>query len=781
MNPSNPESDHISSPGPLLHVRKPVLTGLVGLLLLIAMPTSAHAQFSISGQVYLDADVSQSFTGGDSGIDGVTVVLYDVAGNSCQSVATSGGGLYSFAGLAAGDYRVYEAAGETVGALTVCPPTESTADPVSRTVTSGTIQDPSDYISTTPNRIDLTLAADILGQEFGDYLLGPSFPCDDTAWLLQQTPSEVWEIDLTTGTPTGPLATLSTGLTNAFGFDVLDGYLWGANLNQASPKSQANGITVVSSDSNSVLLPYLNDGGDPTSMVFNAGDVTLDGYLVQSAKYNDVLFGTRKLCWVDVNPQRPTYLSRIDPATGLPDTGCVSIPVPTGADLAMHPQDGLLYSVQNHESALQDLIIADPVTGSTTEVLDVLPRCPVPSNAYGAQYFDVEGFLYASCNSNGDIYRIDLRTPGVVGDVVLFSNGPTTVQNDGGRCALASQATDFGDAPDTYGTTVASDGPRHRVVPDLLLGALIDNESDGLPGAGATGDDLDAVDDADGLVGNFAWSTMADSLSVTVSIANTTGSTAYVGCYVDFDEDGTFDTADEYTESSTATSGNLTMTWTTPAGQVNNPPFARCRTSTDQAAIQTPTGAALDGEVEDHALSFPAMPTCNDGILNQDETQIDCGGATCPACLTFGMHPDKSKMKFGRKPGKLDYLMVQGGFELASYDPTVCDFTLAITNANGAVTSFSVAAGQLQQRGKCAVYSDKAAKKMGGTQRVQVCAMREADRWRYNLKGFGEFSAEATLADMNLRLDTCADSFARGTTWTQKKNGWILPRSTWVP
>ena len=199
------------------------------------------------------------------------------------------------------------------------------------------------------------------------------------------------------------------------------------------------------------------------------------------------------------------------------------------------------------------------------------------------------------------------------------------------------------------------------------------------------------------------------------------------------------------------------------------------------------TSIVLNGttETSDTSASFgyTFVPpgTCSDGILNQDETQIDCGGIVCAACLTFGMHPDKSKIKFGRKPGKLDYLMVQGGFELASYDPTVCDFTISITNANGAVTSFAVAAGELQQKGKCAVYSDKAARKAGGTQRVQVCAMREVDRWRFNLKGFGEFSAQATLADMNLRLDTCSDSFARGTTWNEKRNGWILPRSTWMP
>ena len=31
-------------------------------------------------------------------------------------------------------------------------------------------------------------------------------------------------------------------------------------------------------------------------------------------------------------------------------------------------------------------------------------------------------------------------------------------------------------------------------------------------------------------------------------------------------------------------------------------------------------------------ISFLAEPSCNDGILNADETGIDCGGATCKEC-----------------------------------------------------------------------------------------------------------------------------------------------------
>ena len=34
----------------------------------------------------------------------------------------------------------------------------------------------------------------------------------------------------------------------------------------------------------------------------------------------------------------------------------------------------------------------------------------------------------------------------------------------------------------------------------------------------------------------------------------------------------------------------------------------------------------------DNITGIPAPPTCNDGVQNQDETGVDCGGASCPTC-----------------------------------------------------------------------------------------------------------------------------------------------------
>jgi len=34
-------------------------------------------------------------------------------------------------------------------------------------------------------------------------------------------------------------------------------------------------------------------------------------------------------------------------------------------------------------------------------------------------------------------------------------------------------------------------------------------------------------------------------------------------------------------------------------------------------------------------ILFVSAATCNDNTMNQDETDVDCGGSTCPACRKY--------------------------------------------------------------------------------------------------------------------------------------------------
>jgi hypothetical protein len=100
------------------------------------------------------------------------------------------------------------------------------------------------------------------------------------------------------------------------------------------------------------------------------------------------------------------------------------------------------------------------------------------------------------CNiTPGTFYaRFRLSGTGTLGP--LNDGGPGEVED----YRVELRPPDFGDAPNTYGTLLAANGPRHSIQVGFSLGANIDREPDGQPSAGADGDDLNtAPDDEDGV------------------------------------------------------------------------------------------------------------------------------------------------------------------------------------------------------------------------------------------------------------------------------------------
>ncbi|MEO1021087.1 MAG: SdrD B-like domain-containing protein [Bacteroidota bacterium] len=110
---------------------------------------------AIRGFVYADQDRDGVKGTDETGITGVTVVLYNPSGPSCVSVQTDSDGAYEFTGILTGNYQIIESAGETVPIPGTCPPAEA---------------DPTGTVSTTPNTIDIIIeGALILDQNFGDF------------------------------------------------------------------------------------------------------------------------------------------------------------------------------------------------------------------------------------------------------------------------------------------------------------------------------------------------------------------------------------------------------------------------------------------------------------------------------------------------------------------------------------------------------------------------------------------------------------------------------------
>jgi uncharacterized repeat protein (TIGR01451 family) len=162
---------------------------------------------------------------------------------------------------------------------------------------------------------------------------------------------------------------------------------------------------------------------------------------------------------------------------------------------------------------------------------------------------------------------------------------------------------DYGDAPAAYPTTRAQDGARHRVLQanNPTLGAAVDTESDGQPSAAANGDDLAGTpDDEDGVV--FA-STLVPG--TTGSVTLTAGATGgLVDGWIDFNADGDFADAGEQVFASQALGAAQSQQFdiAVPVGATSGNTVARLRIST--AGGLSPTGAAPDGEIEDHLVGI---------------------------------------------------------------------------------------------------------------------------------------------------------------------------------
>lgn len=185
---------------------------------------------------------------------------------------------------------------------------------------------------------------------------------------------------------------------------------------------------------------------------------------------------------------------------------------------------------------------------------------------------------------------------------------------------------DFGDAPDSYKTLTASGGPRHAINPNIYLGTTPpDSEVTGQPSVEADGDNNNGTNDEDGVAFFPPLFDNATSYSINVVANNTTGQSANLTGWIDFNRNGSFDTG----EGSTATvpsgtvNGTVTMTWNGLSGLVTGKTYARFRLTTDTSiTTSTPGGTANNGEVEDFTLEIysTAPATGNKPLYLYDAT-----------------------------------------------------------------------------------------------------------------------------------------------------------------
>lgn len=184
-----------------------------------------------------------------------------------------------------------------------------------------------------------------------------------------------------------------------------------------------------------------------------------------------------------------------------------------------------------------------------------------------------------------------------------------------------------------YGDFAAFGGAGSAVVTNLYLGALIDSEYAPLTNANATGDDLDAVDDEDGVTVPANLITGTPN-SLTVNVTNTSGSSAFLHVWIDFNRNGVLTDAGEQVASNIliangSSQTNRIISFTVPATATVGVAGVRVRLT----SVYSPgaTGTIGNGEVEDYTTNI-IQPTTDFG----DELDFADASSTASTSLRLG-------------------------------------------------------------------------------------------------------------------------------------------------
>lgn len=161
----------------------------------------------------------------------------------------------------------------------------------------------------------------------------------------------------------------------------------------------------------------------------------------------------------------------------------------------------------------------------------------------------------------------------------------------------SSDESDFGDAPDSYGTLQASNGAEHAISPTLYLGSTIDADTDGQPSIASNGDDLDiSGNDDDGITVLTSLERGLDSL---LNI-NVTGS-GYLQGWADWDMNGSFEDSEQIITNSPVVNGQQVIPIRVGDNAVIGSVQTRFRLSSNPNIPNS--GYVGDGEVEDYVFN----------------------------------------------------------------------------------------------------------------------------------------------------------------------------------
>lgn len=328
--------------------------------------------------------------------------------------------------------------------------------------------------------------------------------CPAEAFLIQDKLANLYSVQLATGfyEKSSPVDWNQQKM-NALAFSVHDRYLYAFNYYYGT-------IVRIGADFQVDPIPLTN----LPAKGFYVGDISVieNTYYLYRPGSNYGLFR------VSLDETSDDYLQIVNVVNGT----ALNLAI---YDLAFHPDDGFAYSVDRWGNLWK----IDVQAGTSLKLSNV-----GEAGTFGAVYFDVTGNLYVSRNSDGNIFRINTNWDYPVAE--FFAYGPSSSNNDGARCALApiisqdSPTTDFGDAPDSYGSSINNNGARHDVGDGtLFLGSTVLSEPN------AYADNGSEVDDNDGI--QFVTGVEAGKTAI---VDITSSADGFVNGWIDSDNDGEF-------------------------------------------------------------------------------------------------------------------------------------------------------------------------------------------------------------------------------------------------
>lgn len=202
---------------------------------------------------------------------------------------------------------------------------------------------------------------------------------------------------------------------------------------------------------------------------------------------------------------------------------------------------------------------------------------------------------------------------------------------------------DYGDAPNSYDTSRNSIvAPARQAISSALHMGDLPTDSEGTKQASpnATGDDTNVTDDEDGAIPGAIYASGGNGYSLRVKVTNNTGTPKILHGWIDFNNDGSFQTGESATVSvpNLTSDGYITLAWTGSTTVSGSPSQLMMRLRLSEGTLTDLTAGTGNALVDERALAdgsntgeYAATPTISNGEV-EDYTvpvtnQLDYGDA----------------------------------------------------------------------------------------------------------------------------------------------------------